>query len=165
VAAGGATQWLPILVGDRRAREILYLTERLPATKALEWGLVNQVVPYPELDEAVRVMAEKLIDKFPESLRYTKQQVNFWKDLAWYNTIGHARDWLSIHFATEEPREGMQAFAEKRDARYRELREKAAAGGAPSYAWGAPVRACGECGAKGLPADFEHCGVCGAKLE
>ncbi|MEE9593293.1 MAG: enoyl-CoA hydratase/isomerase family protein [Thermoplasmata archaeon] len=165
VAAGGATQWLPLLVGDRRAREILYLTERLPAEKALEWGLVNQVVPYAELDEAVRVMADKLIDKFPESLRYTKQQVNFWKDLAWYNTIGHARDWLSIHFATEEPREGMQAFAEKRDARYRELREKAVAGGAPSYAWGAPVKACGECGAKGLPADFEHCGVCGAKLE
>ncbi|MFQ5908621.1 MAG: enoyl-CoA hydratase/isomerase family protein [Thermoplasmata archaeon] len=165
VAAGGATQWLPLLVGDRRAREILYLTERLPAEKALEWGLVNQVVPYTKLDDAVRVMADKLIDKFPESLRYTKQQVNFWKDLAWYNTIGHARDWLSIHFATEEPREGMQAFAEKRDAHYRELREKAAAGGAPSYAWGAPVGACGKCGAKGLPSDFDHCGVCGAKLE
>lgn len=165
VAAGGATQWLPLLVGDRRAREILYLCERIPATQALEWGLVNRVVPYAELDEAVHEMAQKLIDKFPESLRYTKQQVNFWKDLAWSSTIGHARDWLSIHFATEEPREGMQAFVEKRDARTREMREKAAAGGAPSYAWGAPVRTCGECGAKGLPAAFEHCGVCGAKLE
>ena len=165
VAAGGATQWLPLLVGDRRAREILYLCERVPAAQALEWGLVNRVVPYADLDEAVNEMAQKLIDKFPESLRYTKQQVNFWKDFAWYSTIGHARDWLSIHLATEEPREGMQAFVEKRDAQYRELREKAAAGGAPSYTWGAPVRTCGECGTKGLPADFGHCGVCGAKLE
>ena len=45
VAAAGATQFLPLIVGDRRAREILFLNEEIPATKALEWGLVNQVVP------------------------------------------------------------------------------------------------------------------------
>ena len=45
VAAGGATQWLPIHVGDRRAREMLLLNERIPAARALEWGLVNRVVP------------------------------------------------------------------------------------------------------------------------
>ncbi len=165
VAAGGATQWLPLLVGDRRAREILYLCERIPAAQALEWGLVNRVVPYDALDDAVAEMAGKLVEKFPECSRYTKQQVNFWKDLAWYNTIGHARDWLSIHFASQEPWEGMQAFVEKRPARYRELREEAAAGGAPAFLWGPYVRECGECGAKGIPSKFAHCGVCGAELE
>ena len=45
VAAGGATQFLPIMVGDRRAREILYLCERISAKKAMDWGLVNRVVP------------------------------------------------------------------------------------------------------------------------
>ncbi|NTW03897.1 MAG: enoyl-CoA hydratase/isomerase family protein, partial [Oscillochloris sp.] len=45
VAGGGATQWLPITIGDRRAREMLLLNERIPAQKALEWGLVNYVVP------------------------------------------------------------------------------------------------------------------------
>ena len=39
VAAGGATQWLPIMVGDRRAREILFLNEPIPAKQAMEWGL------------------------------------------------------------------------------------------------------------------------------
>ncbi|MHB8153588.1 MAG: enoyl-CoA hydratase/isomerase family protein, partial [Bacillati bacterium] len=41
VAAGGATQWLPIIIGDRRAREMLYLCEPISAQQALEWGLVN----------------------------------------------------------------------------------------------------------------------------
>ncbi len=45
VALAGATQFLPLIVGDRRAREILFLNEEIPAQKALEWGLVNWVVP------------------------------------------------------------------------------------------------------------------------
>src|SRR3989339_1808781 len=102
VAAGGATQFLPILVGDRRAREILFLNEPISAQKALEWGLVNYVVPYDELDTKVKEIAEKLTNKFPECTRYTKQQLNFWKDFAWNNTIGHAKDWLSLHFSSYE---------------------------------------------------------------
>ncbi|MDE3078182.1 MAG: enoyl-CoA hydratase/isomerase family protein, partial [Chloroflexota bacterium] len=109
VAAGGATQWLPIVIGDRRAREMLLTCDWVDAATALQWGLVNQVVSYDELDEAVAKLAAKLIDKFPECTRYTKQQVNFWKDLAWHSTIGHARDWLSLHYTSLEPYEGMQA--------------------------------------------------------
>jgi len=161
VAAGGATQWLPLLIGDRRAREMLYLCEKVPAAKALEWGLVNWVVPAKELDAKVREVADKLVDKFPECTRYTKAQVNFWKDFAWHMTIPHARDWLSLHFATREPWEGMRAFVEKRPARYRELREEAAKGGATEFLWGAPTRACPSCGAAGLPAGYAFCGRCG----
>src|SRR5207249_1262299 len=50
VPAAGATQWLPLIVGDRRAREILFLCEPIPAGKALRWGLVNEVVPRKQLD-------------------------------------------------------------------------------------------------------------------
>jgi len=124
VAAAGATQFLPILVGDRRAREILFLCEELPAEKALEWGLINQVVPYKELDKAVNVMAEKLYNKLPECLRYTKQQLNFWRDLSWHTTIGHARDWLSIHNLSDEVKEGISAFGEKREVNYKKIRSK-----------------------------------------
>jgi enoyl-CoA hydratase/carnithine racemase len=164
VAAGGATQWLPLLIGDRRAREMLFLCEKVSAAKALEWGLVNWVVPAKELDAKIREVADKLIDKFPECARYTKQQVNFWKDLSWHMTIGSARDWLSLHFATQEPWEGMRAFVEKRPARFREMREEAASGGAPEFLWGAPAKACPGCDAVGLPADFGFCGKCGKPL-
>ncbi|TET89298.1 MAG: enoyl-CoA hydratase/isomerase family protein [Methanomassiliicoccales archaeon] len=164
VAAGGATQFLPIMVGDRRAREILYLCEKIPAKKALEWGLVNEVVPYEELDAAVDRMCKKLIDKFPECMRYTKQQVNFWKDLAWHSTIGHARDWLSIHFASYEPWEGMKSFVEKRETGYRKLRDLAAQGKSSEFVWGPYTKECGKCGAKGIPEEFGYCGKCGEKL-
>jgi len=164
VAAGGATQWLPITIGDRRAREMLFLCEEIPAKKALEWGLVNQVVPGAELDAAVDTCCQKLLDKFPECLRYTKQQANFWKDFVWHLTIGHARDWLTLHFTDVEPYEGMTAFVEKRAPDYRGLRRRAAEGGSSEHLFGPPLKTCAQCGAKGLPADFEWCGLCGARL-
>ena len=164
VAAGGATQWLPIIVGERRAREILYLCEWIDAPTALQWGLVNQVVPYSQLDDAVAQMAAKLIDKFPECMRYTKQQTNFWKDLAWSSTIGHARDWLSLHFASTEPYEGMRAFVEKRQPDRIGLRDRAAAGGSPEFLYGPYTQTCASCGARGIPAEFRYCGLCGREL-
>jgi len=194
VAAGGATQWLPVTIGDRRAREMLLLNNRIPAAKALEWGLVNRVVPsvtkdgafvegasaeqiakalkgkdgygisLAKLDEAVADLAGQLLKQFPECQRYTKAQVNFWKELAWHQTIGHARDWLSTHYTTYEPWEGMRAFVEKRPARYEELRRAAAEGGSSEFVWGPYALDCDACGAKGIPSGFTYCGHCGAAL-
>ncbi len=100
VALAGATQFLPLIVGDRRAREILLLNEEIPAAKAEEWGLVNWVVPRAELDQKVNEIVEQLKAKFPEKTRYTKQQLNFWRDFSWHSTIGHGRVLLSIHNTT-----------------------------------------------------------------
>jgi enoyl-CoA hydratase/carnithine racemase len=165
VAAGGATQWLPIMIGDRRAREMLFTCEPISAEKALAWGLVNEVVAARDLDAAVARLAAKLLDKFAECTRYTKQQVNFWKDLAWSATIGHARDWLALHFASAEPWEGMTAFVEKRQPDYAGLRERAAAGGFTESIHGPPAHCCPRCGTKGLPESFAFCGRCGAPIE
>lgn len=164
VACGGATQWLPITIGDRRAREMLFTCEPISAKTALDWGLINQVVPLAQLDDAVCSLAQKMLEKFPECIRYTKQQVNFWKDFAWYQTVGHARDWLTLHFTDVEPYEGMTAFVEKRPPNYLGLRRMAAEGGSPEFLFGPPMKTCAQCGAKGLPEQFVHCGICGAKL-
>ena len=165
VAAAGATQWLPIIVGDRRAREILLLNEEIPARTALEWGLVNQVVPRAQLDDAVAVMAAKLLDKLPEIVRYTRQQLNFWKDFSWSLTVGHTRDWLAIHSASPETLEGVRAFAEKRRPDYETLRRKAEVDESPEYPHGAPTLTCPHCGTKNLPAQFKFCGACGESLK
>ncbi len=164
VAAGGATQWLPIVIGDRRAREMLLTCEPISAQQALEWGLVNRVAPRAELDAAVDGLCEKLIDKFPECTRYTREQVGFWKDLSWNATIGHAREWLALHFANLEPWEGMTAFVEKRPPGYRRLRELARDGGSSETLWGPPAKTCAACGTKGLPEGMSFCGVCGKEL-
>ncbi len=126
VAAAGATQWLPLIVGDRRAREMLLLNEKLDIDKALEWGLVNQVVPREELDDAVDAMAEKLVNKLPECTRYTKQQLNFWRDFSWSLTVGHLRDWLTVHTPAYEIQEGIKAFTEKRSIDYKAVRRAVA---------------------------------------
>jgi enoyl-CoA hydratase/carnithine racemase len=164
VACGGATQWLSIHVGDRRAREMLFLNPRIPAKQALEWGLVNRVAPREKLDETVDELAQNALDKFAECTRYTKAQVNYWKESAWHATVGHARDWLSTHFTALEPWEGMTAFAEKRKADYRGLRETAAKGGSSEFLWGPYSQTCPKCGAKGIPAGFTFCGACGTHL-
>jgi len=164
VAAAGATQWLPLIVGDRRAREMLLLNEEIPAAKALEWGLVNQVVPRAELDTAVETMAEKLYRKLPEALRYTRQQLNFWRDLSWALTIGHARDWLTIHNLAPETHEAERAFLEKRLPDYDAIRKAWAEDRHPEYLWGSPLRTCGNCGAKNLPQEHRYCGNCGRAL-
>ena len=164
VACGGATQWLSITVGDRRAREMLFLNSRIPAAKALEWGLVNRVVPRAQLDDEVNALVKQLLEKFPECTRYTKQQVNYWKEAAWFATVGHARDWLSTHFTTLEPYEGMQAFVEKRKVNFRGIRDRMLTDESSEFVWGAYEKACGSCGAKGIPAQFDYCGKCGAPL-
>jgi enoyl-CoA hydratase/carnithine racemase len=110
VPAGGATQWLPILVGDRRAREIVLLCDEIPARQAAEWGLVNRAVPAAQLDAAVDEYVEKLARKLPHTTRYAKQQLNFWRDLAWHETVGHARDWLALSMLNDETKEAIERF-------------------------------------------------------
>lgn len=194
VAGGGATQWLPLVVGDRRARSMLFLNERVSAAQALQWGLVTAVAPsvmrngewvtapsaeeigwaqkeergyridLRKLDEVVDALAKRLLGMFPECLRYTKAQTNFWKELAWNQTVGHAQEWLALHFATVEPFEGMHAFVDKRPARVAELRRDVAKEGGADYLHGAPTVSCASCGETGIPERFRYCGRCGSPL-
>ncbi|MFQ5489355.1 MAG: enoyl-CoA hydratase/isomerase family protein [Phycisphaerae bacterium] len=219
VACGGSTQWLPMTVGDRKARGILFLNQRYGAYTSLAMGLVNVVVPtvqdadgqfctqltgnrtyladwntdpwespfekrstpeqirkaikgqdgfgldFSRMDQVVADLCDQIVHKFFECTRYTKSQLNFWKDLSWHSTVGHARDWLAIHYTSLEPHEGMTAFVEKRKADYVGLRRKAAQGGSSEFLWGPYAKQCPECGAKGIPEQFEYCGQCGAAIK
>ena len=113
VPAGGATQWLALLVGDRRAREIIMLCEEIPARQAETWGLVNRAVPADALDAAVDEYVTKLASKLPETTRYAKQQLNFWRDLAWHETVNHARDWLALSMRSDETQDAIRRFLER----------------------------------------------------
>ena len=154
VPAGGATQWLPIVVGDRRAREILMLCEPISPAQALDWGLVNRVVPRDRLDAEVAALAENLARKLPETIRYTKTQLNWWRDLVWSQTVQHARDWLAVHSASDETKEAVAAFHEKRAPRFAELRRQQVGAG----------RICPACGESGLSATAKFCAECGSAL-
>jgi enoyl-CoA hydratase/carnithine racemase len=154
VPAGGATQWLPLMVGERRAREIVMLCERISPAQALEWGLVTRVVPRDRLDAEVGALAENLARKLPETIRYTKTQLNWWRDLVWSQTVQHARDWLAVHSTADETVEAVDAFHEKRRPRFAELRRLQAGEG----------RTCAACGETGLSATAKFCAECGSAL-
>ena len=113
VPAGGATQWLPVFVGDRRAREIILMCDEIPAGQAAEWGLVNWVVPAAQLDAKVDEVVDNLAVKLPQTTRYAKQQLNFWRDLSWHETVNHARDWLALSMVGDEAQEAVRAFTER----------------------------------------------------
>jgi enoyl-CoA hydratase/carnithine racemase len=113
VPAGGATQWLPIMVGERRAREIVLLCDEIPAAQAAEWGLVNWAVPEAELDAKVDEVVEKLVRKLPQTTRYAKQQLNWWRDISWHETVGHARDWLALSMLGDEAQGAIRRFLER----------------------------------------------------
>ncbi|MDR7418335.1 MAG: enoyl-CoA hydratase-related protein [Armatimonadota bacterium] len=165
VPAGGATQWLPLLIGDRRAREVILLCEGISAAQALEWGWVNRVVPRAQLDIAVDALVDRLLQTLPEIVRYTTHQMNFWRDLSWHLTVGHARDWLTLHAASPEVYEGLTAFHAKRPVDVAGIRARLAEGTTPEFHWGPHTRTCPACGASPLPDDFRFCGRCGATLE
>lgn len=181
--AGGATQWMPLLVGDRRAREVMLLNRPHTPLQALDWGWVNRVVPREQLDREVDLLCDELLAKMPEIVRATKVQLDFWKDLSWSMTIRMAREWLTIHAASAEVEEGLRSFAEKRPVDYERLRsaigrpagandapappvdanrieETSAAGGEASPA----PRACAACGREPRDPDTAYCGYCGAPL-
>jgi enoyl-CoA hydratase/carnithine racemase len=113
VPAGGATQWLQLMAGDRRAREIIFLCEEIPAPQAAEWGLVNRAVPAGELDAVVDAWVASLARKLPHATRYAKQQLNVWRDLSWHQTVGHARDWLALSMLSEETQDAVRGFLSK----------------------------------------------------
>ena len=69
-------------------------------------------------------MAQKLVKKLPESTRYTKQQLNFWRDFSWSMTVGHLRDWLTVHTSSPEVVEAINAFSEKRPINYEKIRKQ-----------------------------------------
>ena len=154
--AGGATQWMPLLVGDRRAREVMLLNRPHSALQALDWGWVNRVVPRERLDAEVDRRCDELLAKMPEIVRATKVQLDFWKDYSWSMTIRMARDWLTLHAASAEVAEGLRSFEEKRPVDYEALRTGLAQAG--------PRHPCPGCGASPREVDAAFCSRCGSPL-
>ena len=90
------------------------MCEEIPAAQAAEWGLVNWVVPEGELDAKVDEVVGEARGEAPMTTRYAKQQLNFWRDLAWHGTVGHARDWLSLSMLSEEAQGAVRRFLDKK---------------------------------------------------
>lgn len=164
IAAGGATQYLPLVVGLRRAKEILLFNRPMLPQQCKEWGLVNEVVPYDELDGVVDKWARDALRQFPGSIRSTREQLNFLGNFVWGSTMGFAKDSLTRNMGGIESYFGMVGFSTKRPVDYDSIRRAMAEGADGEALFGPYTHTCPDCSAEGLPLEFEYCGICGAKL-
>ena len=111
------------MVGEKKAREILYLTRQYSADEALAMGLVNVVVPDEELDAEVDSWCEQILRRSPQGLRLAKLAMNTATD-ALYSSVQHGLELVALnHVYGPEPAEGIASFGEKRPADWRKFRE------------------------------------------
>jgi len=118
VPDGGSTAFIPARVGYARAAEMAMLGERIPAQQALDWGLINRVVPDEELESAAGALLEKLANGPTRSYAGAKRLLNrrVYADLAGQLNAeadaqreqGHSKDFI----------EGVMAFVEKRPPKF-----------------------------------------------
>lgn len=116
---GGGTQRLPRLIGWGRAKELIYTGRMLDAAEADRIGLVNRVVPPEKLETETRQMAENIASKSPLTIALIKKVINrgFYTDLA--AGLSNERATFTLCFASEDLREGITAFLEKRPPKFK----------------------------------------------
>lgn len=118
VDAGFGTALLARSVGEKKAREIWYLCRRYTAREAEAMGLVNAVVPHDELDATVAAWCREISERSPTALALAKASFNAaTEDLRGLSMF--AMQALSLFYQTDESKEGVRAFQEKRTPVFR----------------------------------------------
>ena len=118
VDPGFGTALLAKTVGEKKAREIWYLCRRYTASEALDMGLCNKVVPIDKLDEEVNAWCSEIMDKSPTALAIAKRSFN--ASTEYIRGIGSmGMQSVAMYYDTEESKEGVKAFLEKRKPNFR----------------------------------------------
>lgn len=119
IPGAGGTQRLARLVGWKKAMELCLTGERISAEEAAKLGLVNKVVPADKLLDEAKEFAEKIKSKSPYAVMFVKQAVNRGFKMGLKDGIAYERDLFALSFASEDAREGIKAFVEKRKPEFR----------------------------------------------
>jgi len=110
---------LPRLVGRHKAFELTFTGELISATEAARMGLINRVVPHERLEEEATELAKRLASKSPLVIKYNKQAFYRSLDVEFRKAIADVADVLCVLFNSEDSKEGMRAFAEKRPPQWK----------------------------------------------
>ena len=114
IPTGGGSQRLPRLIPLRKAKELLFTGDWLTAKEAEQWGLINKAVPADKLEETVMEMANKLKERSPMASKFIKYSVNRGMQVDLYSGVELEKSASMAHFHTEDSKEGIAAFMEKR---------------------------------------------------
>jgi enoyl-CoA hydratase len=114
IPGAGGTQRLTRAIGKSRAMEMILTGEPIDAREALRLGLVARVVPSELLVEDALALAAVIASKSPLALRMAKEAVNAAYEMSLTDGLAHERRLFYLLFASEDQKEGMAAFLEKR---------------------------------------------------
>ncbi len=115
----GGTQRLPRLIGKSKAKEMIFTGDRVPAQEAHAIGLVNRLFPGEELVSKATALLKTISGRGLVSLKMAKEVIDAGYDVDLKNACIMERDAFALCFATEDQKEGMTAFVEKRPARFK----------------------------------------------
>jgi enoyl-CoA hydratase len=114
----GGTQRLPRLVGMTRAKELIFGGGTIDATTALNWGLVNKVVPEANLISEAKELAKTYLSKSMIALALAKMAMNAGVNVDLSTALDIEQQCFVECFSTEDQKEGMSAFLQKRKAQF-----------------------------------------------
>ncbi len=115
----GGTQRLPRLIGKGRAAELILTGDVIGAKEALESGLVNRVVPDGEEVRGAEELARKIMANAPIAVELAKDAMEIGKDLPMEHAVQYSQKNCVTCFSTEDMKEGMSAFLQKRKADFK----------------------------------------------
>jgi enoyl-CoA hydratase/carnithine racemase len=118
IPGGGGTQNLPRMIGRNRAKELIFSARRITAREALELGLVNHVVARAELLTQATGLAEQILKNSPFAVRQAKWAIDRGADLPFEDGLQREHEAYMRAIASEDRREGITAFNEKRPPRF-----------------------------------------------
>ncbi len=123
VDPGYGTAYMARLVGEKKAREIWYLCRRYSAQEAMDMGLVNKVVPFDKLDQEVDIWCREIMAKSPTALAIAKRSFNAdTEHIRGLGVLGFQS--VKAYYETEESKEGVNAFREKRKPDFRKYQPR-----------------------------------------
>ena len=118
IPGAGGTQRMTHAVGKALAMEIVLNDRRLTAAEAAHYGLVNKVVPTElYLEEAIKI-AQQIANRAPVALRMAKEAINAAYEMPLQASLAHERRLFYLLFSTADQKEGMDAFVNKRKAKW-----------------------------------------------
>jgi len=104
---------------ERKALELMMTGERIDATEASRWGIVNRVVPAGELDKAVDELCETVASKSPLIMKLGKDSFYASRDMGFREAMDYLHGQLGITLESEDVIEGVTAFLQKREPRWK----------------------------------------------
>jgi enoyl-CoA hydratase len=118
IPGAGGTQRLPRAIGKSKAMEMILTGEPITAAEAERIGLVSRVVPDELLVEDALSLAAEIAKRAPLALRMAKESVNAAYEMSLTDGLAHERRLFYLLFASDDQKEGMNAFMEKREPEF-----------------------------------------------